>query len=144
MEIWSPKWDNVWEMVVSKITMVVVSVHKLSHYINCCRGNSGLVGCATHLELRQTSTKPLKQLPCTGKQLNDKKLLHPWCRLGFESSYHRDFLATQTACFSLKVVWIYKQVKEINWLQWLEEWVPLFHEKWTLVRSGSRSSVAVN
>ena len=67
IEIWSPKWDNVWEMVVSKITMVVVSVHKLSHYIKCCRGNLGLVGCATHLELRQTSTKPLKKLPCTAK-----------------------------------------------------------------------------
>ena len=53
-------------------------------------------------------------------------------QIGFESSYHRDFLATQTACLSLKVVWIYKQVKEINWLQWLEEWVPFFmaNELW--------------
>ena len=67
---------------MSKITMAVVSVHKLSHYIKCCRGNSGLVGCATHLELRQTSTKPLlKATAVHCKQLNGKKLLHPCCRL---------------------------------------------------------------
>ena len=57
-------------------------------------------------------------------------------QIGFESSYHREFLiATQTACLSLKVVSIYIQVKEINWLQWLEEWVPFFyvHGKWTWV-----------
>ena len=57
-------------------------------------------------------------------------------QIGFESSYHRGFLiATQTACSSLTVVSIYIQVKEINWLQWLEEWVPFFyvHGKWTWV-----------
>ena len=131
IEIWSPKWDNVLEMVASRITIVVVSVHKLSHYIKCCRGNSGLVGGATHVELRQTSTKPLKQLPCTANNW----MARNYCILDADwlwillSSW---FLATQTACLSLKVVWIYIQVKEINWLKWLEEWVPFFMGKFCI------------
>ena len=47
-----------------------------------------------------------------------QKIIASLMQIGFESSYHREFLlATQTACLSLKVVSIYIQVKEINWLQ---------------------------
>ena len=48
-----------------------------------------------------TSTKPLQQLPCTVHHngIEWQEIIASLMQIGFESSYHRDFLiATQTAC----------------------------------------------